>query len=165
LFKILKIKTIALFYLLLTPSKIILPYFSHGGHKITMDQAQSILGEKCKLIDQTNANDENGHRFSSTYLVEENKSKALFYVFESFKNYSLAKIKFIEFYEGNMNKKRFEELDSDGDQAFFLSDNENFALLIIRKNNELIRLKVNKISSTSSKNNLIKVGNSIAARM
>jgi hypothetical protein len=48
-----------------------------------------------------------------------------------------------------------------GDEAFTHTDNQNFMLIIARKKNMLIRLKINKLTSVASTTQLIRVAKNI----
>ena len=43
------------------------------------------------------------------------------------------------------------ELQGLGDEAYFHSDNTNFLFILARKGNKMIRMKVNKITSNTSR--------------
>jgi hypothetical protein len=141
-----------------------------GGHKITVEEATLILGESCYQTETESTNKSFGHQFKSTFTANsssEKKSKtvALYYMFESYKDETSAKNAFAIFRESNEDSKGFELLNNLGDEAFFHTDNENFCLTIARKNNELIRLKVNKLTKKTSTSELKKVAENLLSRI
>jgi hypothetical protein len=46
------------------------------------------------------------------------------------------------------------EINSIGDEGFLHTDGKNFDLIIVRKQNKIIRIKINKITKTTSREQL-----------
>lgn len=141
-----------------------------GGHKITNEEASRILGEPCHETATESTSQAFGHQFKSTFTAKsssekQSKTVALYYMFESYKDETSAKNAFAIFRESNEDSKGFELLNNLGDEAFFHTDNENFCLTIARKNNELIRLKVNKLTKKTSTSELKKVAENLLSRI
>ena len=141
-----------------------------GGHKITVEEATLILGESCYQTETESTNKSFGHQFKSTFTANsssENQTKmvALYYMFESYKDETTAKKTFATFRDLNNVSNGFELLTNIGDEAFFQTDYSNFCILIARKNNELIRLKVNKLTQKTSTSELKKVAEKLLARI
>lgn len=86
-------------------------------------------------------------------------------MFESYKDESAANKKFDEMYSGNASMPGFEKLEKYGDEAFYHSDDKNFGLIIARKGNEMIRIKVNKTTAKYSKKELLKTAANVLHRI
>lgn len=141
-----------------------------GGHKLTRQEAERILGEPCQLKEGVSSSENGGHKYKSTYVanstdVKLNKPVALNFIFESYSAEIDAKKTFETFKESNQSYAGFELLAGLGDEAFFHSDNKNFYLVIARKGNEMIRLKVNKITAKTSLTELKKIAGDVIARV
>ncbi|MCP9761334.1 hypothetical protein [Lacihabitans soyangensis] len=135
-----------------------------GGHKLTIQEAERILGETCQLIESGNETKVGGHKYKSTHIGSSNANHALYFIFESYESELSANKTFDEFKMSNQTSSGFEKIEDIGDEAFFHTDKENFGLVIARKGNEIVRLKVNKLSSRTSISELKKVASEIIAR-
>jgi hypothetical protein len=138
-----------------------------GGHKLTIQEAERILGESCQLKESESIAENGGHKFKSTHLgnfSNEKTNHALYFVFESYRDESSAKKTFETFRLSNQSFEGFETIENIGNEAFFHTDRENFGLLIARKGNEIIRLKVNKLNPKTSIIELKKVAADIIGR-
>lgn len=141
-----------------------------GGHKLTMQEAERILGESCQLKESNNATTNGGHKYKSTHIANSSDEKsdkriALYFSFESYKGEHEAKEIFSRFTESNKTLVGFEMLNDLGDESFFHTDSENFCLIVVRKQNEMIVLKVNKISPNTSLFELKKIAKDIIQRV
>ncbi len=141
-----------------------------GGHKLTVQEAERILGEPCQLKEDKNSSENGGHTYKSTYVAKSsdeksNKIVALNFIFESYGNEADAKKTFDAFKVSNQTADGFESMNNLGDDAFVHSDRKNFYLLIARKGNEMMRIKVNKITAKTSVTELKKVANDLIVRV
>lgn len=141
-----------------------------GGHKLTVQQAERILGEPCQLKEDKNSLENGGHTYKSTYVArssdeKSNKIVALNFIFESYGNEADAKKTFDTFKVSNQTSDGFELMNNPGYDAFVHSDRKNFYLLIARKGNEMIRIKVNKITAKTSIAELKKIANDVISRV
>ncbi len=141
-----------------------------GRHKLTTQEAERILGESCQLKESQNSLENGGHTYKSTYVAnssdeKSNKLVALYFAFESYGDEIDAKRTFKTFKMSNQTRDGFELINNLGDEAFFHSDKKNFYLIIARKGNEMIRLKVNKITEKTSLAELKKVATDVMARV
>ncbi len=135
-----------------------------GGHKLTLQEAERILGEECQLKESGNEAKEGGHKFKSTHIGNSSANHALYFIFESYESELSADKTFNDFRLSNQSFQGFETIENIGNEAFFHTDKENFGLVIARKGNEIIRLKVNKLNTKTSISELKKVAAAIIAR-
>jgi hypothetical protein len=88
--------------------------------------------------------------------------EAQLYVLEEFQNADSSRKAYANILAQNENmlgSKKFNEI---GDQAFLHTDNENFLMIISRKDNKILRLKVNRrLTSMTSLNELQNVSKAI----
>jgi hypothetical protein len=140
-----------------------------GGHKLTLQEAERILGERCQLNHDESSATNGNHQYKSVYWAnssnESSTKVALYFAFESFGNENDAQKVFEGLKTSNQNHAGFEILQNLGNEAFFHSYSQNFYLIITRKNNEIIRLKVNKITPKTSITELKKVASEVIARV
>ncbi|MCP9747191.1 hypothetical protein [Lacihabitans sp. CS3-21] len=135
-----------------------------GGHKLTLQEAERILGETCELKESGNESKNDGHKYMSTHIGQSSANHALYFIFESYENELSAKKTFEDFRLSNQSLRGFETIENIGNEAFFHTDKENFGLIIACKGNEIIRLKVNKLNGKTSISELKKVAADIIAR-
>ena len=135
-----------------------------GGHKLTLQEAERILGETCELKESGNESKNGVHKYKSTHIGQSSANHALYFIFESYENELSAKKTFEDFRLSNQSLRGFETIENIGNEAFFHTDKENFGLIIARKGNEIIRLKVNKLNGKTSISELKKVAADIIAR-
>lgn len=140
-----------------------------GVHKLTHQEAERILGEPCQLNHDESSATNGNHQYKSVYWANSNnetsRKVALYFAFESFGNENDAQKVFEGLKTSNQNNAGFKNLQNLGNEAFFHSDSKNFYLIIARKNNEIVRLKVNKITPKTSITELKKVANEIISRV
>ncbi|MBK5279491.1 MAG: hypothetical protein JJE09_11585 [Bacteroidia bacterium] len=140
-----------------------------GGHKLTLEEAERILGESCLLEEDTSLTTNGGHKYKSTYRAHSSNKKsdnkvALYFSFESYKDETSAKEIFNTFKVSNQAHNGFEML-SLGDESFFQTDSKNFCVIIVRKENEMVLLKVNKLTSKTSVAELKKIAANVIERV
>ncbi len=136
-----------------------------GGHNLTLAEASGILGEQAVQLEKNSTAEGGGHQFRTRFQASGNEQVFLYYQFENFENETAAKAKFDEFHAGNVSQSGFKDLSGLGHEAFFHTDDRNFSLIIARKGNEMIRLKVNKITNRYSKEKMEQVARDILARI
>jgi hypothetical protein len=136
-----------------------------GGHNLQIKEAEAILGEPCIQNEQTSTAENGGHQFKTNFVAKSDEKVKLYYLFDSFETETSANNKFDEFYAGNASLTGFQKLENLGSEAFYHTDSENFSLIIARKGNEMIRIKVNKINPKFSKKQMIEVTQIVLERI
>ncbi len=141
-----------------------------GRHQLSLEEAESILGEPVLLKERKSDSLNEIYTSKSTFTAKEIDAKTqkygnLYYIFERFKNEEEARKIIQSFIKSNQNYAGFELLTAYGDEAFFHTDKQNFCLLIVRKGNKMIRLKVNKVTSKTSFEALRKIGKDLIERV
>jgi hypothetical protein len=152
-------------------SKIISDQFrQHAPRLFTPLDAQQILGEPAHLSDSATMAIRDTFRFRCTYTADNKerqteKTVNVYFMYEHFSKEATAKNLYTLFKTSNENAPGMKALDTLGDEAFFQSDEHNFALIIARKGNKLLRIKVNKLTARTSSNALLESAMRIVARM
>jgi hypothetical protein len=136
-----------------------------GGHNLTISEAESILGEPCTQLEKISSAKNDGHQFKTSFVANSSDKVVLYYMFDSFTNVTAASFKFDEFLQENGSLPGFENLNDLGDESFYHSDLQNFSLMIARKSNEMIRIKVNKTTVKYSKQELLKITANVLRRI
>lgn len=133
-------------------------------------EAGRIMGEGCTLKDSKSSQVNGEHRYECRYIANSSdttagKVTALYYVFESYGREADAHNTFDTFRTSNQNHPGFDLLANLGDEAFLHTDKPNFYLIVARRGNQLIRLKVSKIPPRTSLAELKNVANELIRRM
>ena len=137
--------------------------------ELTLEEAELILGESCYLKESTQTSSNGIQKFKSTFLtnssIGSSKVIALDYMFESYSDEIDAKKMFESFKLSNETFEGFELMTNLGDEAFFHTDKQNFNLVIARKKNKMMRIKINKITKKTSLAELKKISSEIVTRI
>jgi hypothetical protein len=136
-----------------------------GGHNLSLNEAKSILGEPCIQMEKISTAENGGHQFKTKFVASDNEKVVLYYVFESCQDEIAAKIKFNQFKLANQNLTGYKIIPNLGSEAFYHTDQQNFSIIIARSGNEMIRLKVNKLTHKYSYKNLLDVTESVIRRI
>src|SRR6218665_2860587 len=146
----------ALIYL----STLLIALFTYNQQAcLTESDAEKILGQSAKMKESLSENKNGVNTFKCTFSAnfadpKTNKKGNLYFMLEEFQNVDSSTKAYSNLLNQNINSPDLKKLDAIGDQAFLHSDGENFVLIISRKNNKILRLKVNKLTSLTSLNDL-----------
>ena len=146
------------------------------SEKVTSDSclvqadAEKILGQTAKLTESFSESKNNVTKFRCTYTANNidpktNKTSNLYYLLEEYKNVDSAQKTYTDILRQNENMPGLKRLAGIGDQAFLHTDNENFLMIISRKGDKILRMKVNKLTSRTSLNELQNISKTIIARL
>lgn len=135
----------------------------------TKSDAEKILGEPAHLTDSawTIEGDSSVYRCSYTANSKDQKSGktgAIYFMFEQHPHIASAKKVYSSIKTANENHG-IRELNDLGDEAYFHTDRQNFYFILVRKGEKLIRMKVNKITSTTSLDEFNQVAGNITAAL
>ncbi|HEY9839827.1 MAG: hypothetical protein ACAI44_12875 [Candidatus Sericytochromatia bacterium] len=123
---------------------------------LTLAQAESILGENARLSESTAFMENAVRTYSSVYIANgpdrvSGNTGALYFMYEEYPDVATAVAGYTGIWDGNKAHEGIQQLANIGDQAYFHSDGSNFLFVLARKGTRMIRLKVNKITSQTSK--------------
>jgi len=132
--------------------------------------AEKILGQPATLTENTIEEKDDAVKYRCTYTATKNeaatgKTGNLYYMFEKYTNETSAKIVYAGIVAQNSNMPNFKTLNSIGDEALRHTDNENFDMIIVRKGDMILRLKVNKLTAFTSVTDLQTVAKKLAAKL
>lgn len=137
---------------------------------LAQTDAEKVLGQTVKLTESSSENKDGITKFRCTYTANDidsktNKTGNLYYLLEEYKNMDSSQKAYSDILEQNKNMPGLKKLNEIGNQAFLHTDNENFLMIISRKDNKILRLKVNKLTSMTSLNELQNISKTITAAL
>ena len=135
---------------------------------VSQADAERILGLPAKETDHLSKEKDGVSRFECTFTATENASadsiSHLYYIYEQYKSPALAHDAYQGILSANNRMPGQKQLDTLG-EAWLHTDNENFELLIFRKNNHMVRVKINKLTDKTSLPELMNVMSRMAATL
>jgi len=115
--------------------------------------AERILGLPAKETEHASKEKDGVAQFSCTYTAvdkTENKTSNLYYVYEQYKSPEAAHAAYAGMVSSNAGMPGQTKIDSIGDETWLHADRGNFDLVMCRKKNYMVRIKINKITSKTS---------------
>ena len=159
-------KTIVLFGILL------LSYVNYAQTfpLISQREAEKILGRPAHLSSHSAETKDQIIKYRYTYTAndretDQNRQSNLFYMVEEYESPSAAEKAFRYIISQNAGMQGMSVLKGYGDEAIIQTDNDHFQLIIVRKSKRMIRLKVNKVTKTTSLEELKKVTTKITGEL
>src|SRR4030095_1736312 len=137
---------------------------------LSLSDAKKILGENAHVSDSS-ASEANGQltvkrTFTADNVDLETRKKGnIYFMFEHFDQDSSAHKIYSDIKKANEGHPGIMYLSGVGDEAYFHSDGENFYFVLVRKDSKLLRMKLSKITSHSSKAEFLNVTRKIVADM
>jgi predicted small lipoprotein YifL len=127
----------------------------HPDNFFTESDAEKILGEQAHLTDSSSTIKEDTLEYKCTYTANSKDQKTgktgvVYFLFEQYAEVSIAKEVYSSIRKANENHEGFKVLHDMGDEAYFHSDGQNFYFILVRKGEKMLRMKVNKTTSTTS---------------
>ncbi len=138
--------------------------------RISRTDAEKILGQHSRLSNSSVETKNKSREYKYTYTANETEAGTgklghLYYMFEQYNDEESAIKVYNEIFEQNSRSAGFGRLSNMGDQALIHTDHENFKLIILRKGNKIIRLKVNRLTRLTSSEAMLSVVGKIAGQM
>lgn len=115
--------------------------------------AEKILGQAAELKDHSSEEESNVIRHRCTYQAistDPERPCNLYFVLELYNDAGSAHNAYTGILTANTRMPGQSTISSIGDEAWLHSGAENFHLIIFRKANKMVRVKVNKITGTTS---------------
>ena len=129
---------------------------------LTLPHAEKIMGERAKL--SCNTFTQNGdtleYKCDYTALSQDEitgKTRKLYFMYEVYASVAAAENAYTSIYQANSGHEGVEIVPGLGDEAYYHSDGTNFYFFLVRKNEKMFRLKLNKVTSHSSEAEFKKV--------
>jgi hypothetical protein len=117
-------------------------------------EAESILGERAFLKDSSTNKNADVTIVQCAYAANDTDKKTgklgvIYFFAEEYSTPEAAHKSYADIREAN-KQNGIKDIDTLGDEAYFHSDNENFYYIMVRKGTKGFRIKLNKITATSS---------------
>lgn len=127
----------------------------HPANFFKESDAEKILGEQAHLTDSSSTIKEDTLEYKCTYTanskdLKTGKTGVVYFLFEQYAKVSIAEEVYSSIRAANENHEGFKVLHDMGDEAYFHSDGQNFYFILVRKGEKMLRMKVNKTTSTTS---------------
>lgn len=117
---------------------------------VTQAEAEKVLGKPVQLKEKADENRGNTRRYTCTYSLKDDTTSNLYYVLEEFADDAAARNDFKNVIDSNAGMPGQQLVHDIGDETFIHSDAKNFCLIMARKGNKIVRVKVNRLTSTTS---------------
>lgn len=140
------------------------------GDTLTLPAVESIIGMPAKYLETKKEQRPHVLRETISYTALEKDPRSLqpvnlYYLKENYEDETLAHKTFSEIISGNDGLSGQTSVAGLGDEAWLHSDQRNFSLLVVRKKNHLIRIKINKLPPTYSSKELLAVSRKILSAL
>ena len=122
---------------------------------LTLTDAEKIMGEPAKLTCNTfiKKGDTLEYKCDYTALSQDtitSKIGKLYFMYEAYREVAAAANAYAAIYEANSRHEGVEVVSGLGNEAYYHSDQTGFYFFLVRKNEKMFRLKLNKVTSRSS---------------
>jgi hypothetical protein len=129
---------------------------------LTLSSAERIMGEQANLTCNTffKKGDTLEYKCDYTALLKEEKSSKigkLYFMYEVYSGTVKAKNAYSAIYQANKMHEGVKIETGLGDEAYYHTDGTGFYFYLVRKNQKMFRMKLNKITSHSSESEFKKV--------
>jgi hypothetical protein len=122
---------------------------------LTLTDAEKIMGEPAKLTCNTfiKKGDTLEYKCDYTALSQDainSKMGKLYFMYEIYGGVAAAANAYAAIYQANSRHQGVEVVSGLGNEAYYHSDQTGFYFFLVRKNEKMFRLKLNKVTSRSS---------------
>lgn len=129
--------------------------FAIAAQLLTLTDAEKIMGEKARLTSNTflKKGDTLEYKCEYTALSKDSitkKTGTLYFMHEIYQSAAAAANAYAGIYKGNSQHEGVEVVKGLGDEAYYHTDQTGFYFFLVRKNEKMFRLKLNKVTSHSS---------------
>jgi len=129
---------------------------------LTLSYAEKSMGEPAELTCNTfiKKSDTLEYRCDYTALLQDEKTGKtgkLYFMYEEYAGVAAAENAYTTIYQANSGHEGVEIVTGLGDEAYYHSDGRNFYFFLVRKNEKMFRMKLNKVTSHSSEINFKEV--------
>lgn len=150
-----------------------LPYQTNpflNPNYLTNDDAEKILGEKATLTDSASIIKKDTLTYKATYTAQQKeqetgKTGVVYFIIEQYSQDASAQKAYNAIKTANENHEGVTILKDIGEDAYFHSDENHFYFILVRKGRVMFRIKVNKITSTTSREEFFLVAKKIAGNL
>ncbi|MCD6011679.1 MAG: hypothetical protein K0Q79_1541 [Flavipsychrobacter sp.] len=134
----------------------------------TNSDAEKILGEPAHMTEGGTSVKNDTTVYNATYTAnaidaKTNKTGNIYFMFERYGKEQTAHDLYEYFRKAN-EANGINVLDGIGDEAYFHTDGQNFYFIMARRGAKMIRMKVNKLTSKTSKEEFMAVAKNIVSK-
>jgi hypothetical protein len=144
------------------------PVVNPPSSLFTLTEAEKIMGESAQFTDSSTSLDNGNNVYSCSYTaIKEDKpgrKGVVYFLLLEYPDSDVASREYNSVLKAN-EKNGIEILQGLGDEAYFHTDNENFYFIQVRKGKKVFRIKVNKLTSKTSKENFDLVAKQITEKL
>ena len=129
---------------------------------LTLSYAAKVMGEPTELTCNTfiKKGDTLEYKCDFTAISKDEttgKTGKLYFMYEIYASAAAAEIAYTSIYKANSGHEGVKIVSGIGDEAYYDSDGKNFYFYLVRKNEKMFRMKLNKVTSRSSEANFKEV--------
>jgi len=122
---------------------------------LTLSYTKKIMGEPAELTCNTFIKKEDTVEYKCDYTAiskdeTTDKTGKLYFMYEVYVDAAAAENAYTAIYKANSGHQGVEIVTGVGDEAYYHSDGKNFYFSLVRKNEKMFRMKLNKVTSHSS---------------
>ena len=141
---------------------------TNPNNLLTLSDAEKILGEQSSLTDSSSTIKEDVLTYLCAYTANSKDQKtgktgAIYFLFEQYDEISSAQKKYSSIKVANENHEGIKIINDIGDEAYFHTDGQNFYFIMVRKDEKVFNMKVNKITSKTSLDEFYLIAKKITA--
>jgi len=134
---------------------------------LTLSYAEKIMGESAELTCNTFIKKEDTLEYKCDFTAISKdeitgKTGKLYFMYEVYGSVAAAENAYTSIYKANSGHEGVEIATGVGDEAYYHSDGKNFYFYLVRKDEKMFRIKLNKVTSHSSEANFKEVVKFIA---
>jgi hypothetical protein len=142
----------------------LITFVSYGQNHscISREEAEKILGKPAHLVMSQSETKDNIRKYRCTYSADDKEIAGgqecnLYFLYEEYGKTAAAEKSFKYLLSQNRGMPGIYILADYGDEAVIQTDTMNFQMILVRKSDKMIRMKVNRITSTTSMKELKRV--------
>lgn len=137
---------------------------------LTLEDATAVLGEPSHKMEGLVSKDKDAERVHCSYSANagderSGKTGTIYFLLEKYKSEEKAKERYSFIYDSNKDHDGVQKIAALGDEAYFHSDGTNFYFIMVRKGDKVFNMKVNKITSKTSREQFDAVARKITASL
>jgi hypothetical protein len=134
---------------------------------LTLSYAEKIMGEPAELTCNTFITKGDTLEYKCDYTAISpdqitRKTGKLYFMYEVYASVAAAENAYAFIYQANSGHQGVEIVTGVGDEAYYHSDGTNFYFYLVRKDEKMFRMKLNKVTSHSSEDSFKEVAKLIA---
>ncbi len=140
----------------------------HSGLFIAGEDAERILGQAVRMSERSYTGSDSVNTSRCTYTTVSadpvtNQTGHLYWLAEQYRSPEAAHQVYAEILNNNDGMAGIDKLSDLGEEGWVQTDKTNFHFILFRKKNMVVRMKVNKITSFTSLDQLKKIAAGVAA--